>query len=165
MALRQIRKEGDEILRKNARTVKEITPAILTLLDDMAETLHSVDGVGLAAPQVGVLRRVVVVEHEDEFYEMINPEIIEREGTQTSNEACLSVPGQCGNIERPMKVVVKAQNRHGEEFTVEGEEFMASVFCHELDHLDGILYIDNATNIETLTEEKMEKRRQERANR
>ncbi|MCL2571489.1 MAG: peptide deformylase [Defluviitaleaceae bacterium] len=147
MALRQLRFEGDEILRKKAKPVKKIDEKIITLLDDMRETLHDRNGVGLAAPQIGVLKRIAIVENEDEFYEFINPEIIASEGTQISNEACLSVPGRQGDIERPMKITVEALNRDGETFQVEAEEYMASVFCHEFDHLDGVLYLDRAENI------------------
>jgi len=147
MALRQLRLDGDAILRKKAKPVKEIDEKILALLDDMQETLHDKNGVGLAAPQIGVLKRVAIVEHEDDLYEMINPEIIESEGIQTCEEACLSVPGYRGDIERPMQITVEAQNRNGESFTVTVEEYLASVFCHELDHLDGILYLDKATNV------------------
>jgi len=147
MALRQLRTEGDAILRKKTKPVNEINEKILDLLDDMLETLHDTNGVGLAAPQVGVLKRVAIVEHEDELTELINPVIIESEGTQTCDEACLSVPGYHGDIERPMKITVEALNRNGESFTVEAEEYMASVFCHEIDHLDGVLYLDKATNV------------------
>lgn len=162
MAIRQMRKQGDDILSKKAKPVTEITPAILTLLDDMAETLQLHEGVGLAAPQVGMLKRIAIVSHEEEFYELINPEIISQEGTQTVNEACLSVDGLCGDLERPMKVVVKATDRHGEEYFVEAEEFMASVFCHELDHLEGILYSDKATNMRPLDEEERAERKRRR---
>jgi len=162
MGLKQIRQQDDAILTKKAKIVKEITPSILTLLDDMKETMDSVNGVGIAAPQVGILKRLVVIASEDEFYELINPEILESEGTQTCNEACLSIAGLCGDVERPMKVTVKATNRQGEEFTVVAEEYMASVFCHELDHLDGILYIDKATNVKPLDEEEREERRERR---
>ena len=147
MALRQLRLDGDAILRKKAKPVKEISEKTLALLDDMRETLHDRNGVGLAAPQIGVLKRVAIVEYEDDFYEMINPVILESEGTQTCDEACLSVPGYHGDIERPMKIIVEAQDRYGERFTVAAEEYLASVFCHELDHLDGVLYLDRATNV------------------
>ena len=147
MALRQIRTEGDDILRKKAKPVKEINQNILTLLDDMLETLHEKNGVGLAAPQVGILKRIAIVEHEDEFFELINPVIIAQEGTQNSDEACLSVPGVHGDIERPLSVTVEAQDRHGESFTVTAEDYLAAVFCHELDHLDGVLYLDAAKNV------------------
>jgi len=147
---------GDEILRKKAKPVKEINANIITLLDDMRETLAERNGVGLAAPQVGVLRRIAIVDHEEQFYEMINPVIIESEGTQSCDEACLSVPGYHGDIDRPMSITVEALNRDGESFTVTAEEYLASVFCHELDHLDGILYTDNATNIRVIEKEEDE---------
>jgi len=147
MGLRQLRTEGDEILRKKAKPVKEINEKIIALLDDMRETLIEKNGVGLAAPQVGVLKRVAIVEYEDDFYELINPVIIASEDTQTCDEACLSVPGYHGDIERPLSITVEAMNRDGETFTVTVEEYLASVFCHELDHLDGVLYLDKATNV------------------
>jgi len=147
MALRQLRLDGDAILRKKAKPVKEINEKILGLLDDMRETLHDKNGVGLAAPQIGVLKRVAIVEHEDELYEMINPVILESQGTQICDEGCLSVPGYHGDIERPMKITVEAQNRHGDSFSITVDEYLASVFCHELDHLDGVLYLDKATNV------------------
>ncbi|MCL2527278.1 MAG: peptide deformylase [Defluviitaleaceae bacterium] len=147
MGLRQLRMEGDDILRQKAKPVAGINEKILTLLDDMRETLQETNGVGLAAPQVGVLRRVVVVELEDEYYELINPAIIASEGTQTCDEACLSVPGYQGDIERPMNITVEATNRDGEIYTIDAEEYLASILCHELDHLDGVLYIDSASNI------------------
>lgn len=162
MAIRQIRKEGDEILSKKAKPVKEITPNIIALLDDMKETLTAIDGVGLAAPQIGMLKRVALVSHEDETYELINPEVIETEGDQVCNEACLSVPGRSGDIKRPFKITVKALNREGEEYTVTVDDFMASVFCHELDHLDGKLFLENATNIQFITEEQLAERKRER---
>jgi len=162
MGLKQIRMRGDEILTKKAKPVKEITPTILQLLDDMKETLDAMDGVGIAAPQVGVLRRMALVSLEDEFYELINPEIIETEGEQICNEACLSVVQLCGDLPRPMRVVVRATNRHGEEYTIEGEDYMASILCHELDHLDGVLFIDKAENIRALEEEEREERKERR---
>ncbi|MCL2373199.1 MAG: peptide deformylase [Defluviitaleaceae bacterium] len=165
MALRQIRQEGDEILRKKARPVKEINANIISLLDDMMETLVECDGVGIAAPQIGVLKRVAIVSHEGETYELINPEVLEIEGSQACNEACLSVPNKCGDIERPLAITVKALNRHGEEYTVKAEEFMASVFCHELDHLDGVLFIDNAVNICPLDREELAERKRRRRER
>ena len=146
MAILKIIKKDDPVLRKRSRPVEQITPRILTLLDDMKDTLHKAQGVGLAAPQVGVLRRVVLVEVEpDELIELINPEIVyESEERQQELEGCLSVPGEWGITDRPMKVRVRAQNRYGEWFEVEGEELKARAFCHELDHLDGILYTDHA---------------------
>lgn len=148
MAILNIVKEGDPVLRGKCRTVDEITPRIITLLDDMTETLHDADGCGLAAPQVGVRRRVVIVEVEDgETIEMINPEIIEREGKQCEIEGCLSLPGKWGYTDRPMSVTVKALDRHGKEFTVSGSGLKARAFCHEIDHLDGILYTDHAVRM------------------
>jgi peptide deformylase len=147
MALRQIRLYGDDILKKKAKPVKKINPNILELLDDMVETLREKNGLGLAAPQVGVLRRVAVVIFEDTVYEMINPVIVGSEGVQRRNEACLSVPGKSGDIDRPLQVKVEATDRYGEPFTVVGEELLAVAICHELDHLDGILILDRAVEI------------------
>jgi len=165
MAIRQVRINGDEILTKKARPVADITPAMHELLDDMLETLRAKDAVGLAAPQVGVLRRIVVVEFDEELYELINPEILASDGSQVCNEACLSVPGKCGDIERPFKVTVRALNRHGEEVTVTVDDFVASAFCHEIDHLNGVLFLDNATNVQFITNEQAEERRKLRRNR
>jgi len=165
LAIRQVRINGDEILKKAARPVTDITPAMHELLDDMLETLRAKDAVGLAAPQVGVLRRIVVVEFEEELYELINPEILSQNGSQICNEACLSVPGRCGDIERPFEVTVRALNRHGEEITVTVDDFVASAFCHEIDHLNGILFLDNATNVQFITNEQAEERRKLRRNR
>lgn len=149
MAIRNIVKEGDPVLRGKCRPVEEITPRILTLLDDMRETLADADGVGLAAPQVGVRRRVVIVVNEkDEMIELINPEIIEQSGHQRDLEGCLSVPGRWGYTNRPMHVTVRAQDREGKTFTVSGSGLTARAFCHELDHLDGILFIDHAEECE-----------------
>ena len=154
MALLNIFKEGDPILRKKCREVTEINDRIKTLLDDMAETLHKAEGVGLAAPQVGILRRVVIVETEPgEIIELINPVIIETEGEQEEQEGCLSVPGLWGITKRPEKVTVKALDRNGKEFTVTGEGLKARAFCHELDHLDGILFTDIATEVHEVGEE------------
>jgi peptide deformylase len=165
MAIRQIRLQGDEMLHKKARPVTNITPAMHDLLDDMLETLRAKDAVGIAAPQVGVLRRIVVVEFEEELYELINPEIMAAEGLQVCNEACLSVPGRSGDIERPFEVTVRAQNRHGEEYYVDADEFLASAICHEIDHLEGVLFIDSATNVQFITNEQAEERRKLRKNR
>ena len=147
MAILNILKEGDETLRKKCRRVEEITPRIIQLLDDMHQTLETAQGVGLAAPQVGVLRRIVIVEIDDKKYEMINPEIIATKGKQEEIEACLSVPEKYGSVVRPAWVKVRATDRNGNVYEVEGEELMARCFCHELDHLDGILYIDKATEM------------------
>ena len=150
MAKLKIVKVGDDVLRKRCRPVDEITPKILTLLDDMAETMRAAEGVGLAAPQVGVLRRVVVIEVEEgKLIELINPRIIAYSGEQEGQEGCLSVPGKWGITKRPMHVTVRALDRHGKEFDITGSELLAKAFCHEIDHLDGKLYTDIATNIET----------------
>ncbi len=155
MALLNIIKKGDDTLRKVCRPVEKITPRILTLLDDMRDTLIDSDGVGLAAPQVGILRRIALVidtNDNDKIYELINPEIIEREGEQEEMEGCLSVPGEWAITHRPMKVTVKALDRNGNSFTVSGEGLTARCFCHELDHLDGKLFIDEAVHILTKEE-------------
>ena len=145
MAKLKILKVGDPTLRKVCRPVDTVTPRIRTLLDDMIETMRAADGVGLAAPQVGVLRRVVVIETPDEcLVELINPKIIAFSGEQESEEGCLSVPGRWGTTRRPMHVTVRAMNRQGETFDVTGSGLLAKAFCHEIDHLDGKLYIDCA---------------------
>ena len=150
MAKLKIVKVGDDILRKKCRPVEEITPKITQLLDDMIETMREAQGVGLAAPQVGILRRIVVIEVEEgTVIELINPKIIAYAGEQDGTEGCLSVPGKWGMVKRPMHVTVRATNRHGEEFELNGSELLARAICHELDHLDGRLYIDIARNIET----------------
>lgn len=142
MALRQIVKIGEPVLRKKSKVVKEINDKLIDLLDDMADTMYEADGVGLAAPQVGILKRVVVVDIGDGLIELINPEIIEAEGEYLDNEGCLSVPGESGDVLRPYRVKVRALNRFGETIEIEGEELLARAFCHEIDHLDGILYVD-----------------------
>lgn len=144
MALRNIRTNGDEILRKKCRAVEKITDREITLIKDMKETMYKAQGVGIAAPQVGVLKRIFVVDVEngDGAITFINPEIIETEGIQKDYEGCLSVPGESGEVERPYKVKVKALNEQGEEFVLEAEELLARAICHENDHLDGILFID-----------------------
>lgn len=144
MAKLHILKEGDETLRKISRPVTEITPRILTLLDDMAQTMRDANGCGLAAVQVGVLRRVVVIECEEgKLIELINPEIVEASGEQEEAEGCLSIPGQYGITHRPKHVKVRAMDRKGETVEYEGEDLLARAFCHELDHLDGVLFTDN----------------------
>ena len=153
MAIRNIRVDDDPILRKKSRPVTEFNERLFDLLDDMKETMYKSGGVGLAAPQVGVLRRVVVMdvsEDRNEFIELINPEITFEEGTQTGSEGCLSLPGLCGIVTRPMTVKVKAQNREGKWCLYKGEELKARCFCHEIDHLDGILYKDKLDKCESL---------------
>ena len=141
MAKLKIVKIGDEVLNKECRPVDKITPRVLTLLDDMVQTMRAANGVGLAAPQVGVLRRIVVIEVEPgQVLELINPKIIAYAGEQEGLEGCLSLPGQWGIVKRPMHVTVRALNRHGEEVEYTGSELLARCFCHELDHLDGKLY-------------------------
>ncbi len=142
MATRLVRTSEDEILRKKCKSVGEINDRILTLLDDMAETMYAANGVGLAAPQVGVLRRVVVIDVGEGLIELINPVIIEQSGAQCGNEGCLSVPGKQGQVTRPERVRVEATDRDGDRFVMEGEGLLARAFCHEIDHLDGILYTD-----------------------
>lgn len=136
------KKDNEEFLRKKSREVAEITPRILTLLDDMVETMREANGCGLAAVQVGVLRRVVVIETEEGLFEFINPKIIAMSGMQTSEEGCLSVPGEWGMTNRPEHVTVRALNRKGEVIEVTGHGLLAKAMCHEIDHLDGILYVD-----------------------
>ena len=145
MAKLKIVKHGDETLRKVCRPVDQITPRVITLLDDMIETMRDADGCGLAAPQVGILRRIAVIEVEaGEVIELINPKIIAHSGKQQEAEGCLSVPGRWGITNRPMHVTVKALNRDGEEVTYTGKELLARAFCHELDHLEGKLFTDHA---------------------
>ena len=155
MALRNIVLQGDEVLTKVCRPVTEFNDRLHTLLDDMTETLLDSGGVGLAAPQVGILRRVCVVQNEDdEIIELINPEIIETEGEETALEGCLSVPGKYGLVKRPYYVKVRAQDRYGDWFEAEGEELIGRCFCHENDHLDGIVYTQVMDRF--LTEEELE---------
>ncbi|MCQ2451183.1 MAG: peptide deformylase [Clostridia bacterium] len=146
MAKRNIVKLGDDILRKVCRTQLNFDERLHQILDDMAETMYAADGVGLAAPQVGLLRRFCIVDVGDGIVELINPVIIEKEGTQTGDEGCLSIPGKSAAVTRPMKVTVRAQDRNGKNIIVSGEGLKARAFCHEIDHLDGILYIDKKEN-------------------
>lgn len=154
MALRNIVTVGDSVLNKVCRPVTKFDRRLHLLLDDMAETLLDANGVGLAAPQVGVLRRVVLVDTGEEILELINPEIIRSSGEQTGVEGCLSVPGKYGIVTRPNVVAVRAQDRFGEWFEAEGEELIARCFCHELAHLDGQLYTEVAERM--LTAEELE---------
>ena len=145
MAKLKILKVGDNALRQVCRPVDAITPRILTLLDDMVETMRAADGVGLAAPQVGILRRIVVIEVEPgQVLELINPKIIAFSGEQDGQEGCLSVPGRWGMVKRPQHVTVRAMNRKGETVEINGHDLLARCFCHELDHLDGHLYTERA---------------------
>ena len=145
MAIRNIRilgEEGDDVLKKAAKEVKEVTPRIKELIADMFDTMHDAFGVGLAAPQVGVRKKVVVIEIEEVPYVLINPVILEVSGEQTGPEGCLSVPGKTGTVTRPNYVKVKAFNEDMEEYIIEGTELLARCLCHEIDHLDGIMYVD-----------------------
>ncbi len=143
MAILKIVKFGDELLRKVSRPVTEITPRITTLLDDMIETMRHAEGCGLAAPQVGVLRRIAVIEVEEgKVIELINPKIIAYSGKQEEAEGCLSNPGNYSIVRRPAAVTVRALNRNGEEFEITGHELLARAICHECDHLDGKLFTD-----------------------
>lgn len=154
MALRNIVKDGDDVLNKKCRPVTKFDARLTMLLDDMAETMHNANGVGLAAPQVGILRRVAVIDIGEGVIELVNPQIIAFSGTQEGNEGCLSFPGQWGIVKRPNYVKVKAQDRNGEEFTIDGKELLARAFCHELDHLDGVVFKSVAERM--LTPEEIE---------
>ena len=151
MAIRKILKIGDETLRKHARPVTEVDRRTRQLLDDMAETMYAADGAGLAAPQVGILRRVVVIDVGEGLIELVNPEIVASEGEQHQAEGCLSVPGKQGVVARPAKVTVRALNGRGKPGEIVGAGFLATALCHEIDHLDGVLYVDKL--IEELPEE------------
>lgn len=146
MALREIVKIGDEILRKRCRPVTSFDEKLWTLLDDMTETMNASEGAGLAGPQVGMLRRVCVINVRDSHgnIELVNPEITEAVGSQTGGEGCLSLPGEWREVERPATVTVKAQDRNGNEFTLMGTGLLARAICHEVDHLDGVLFVDKA---------------------
>lgn len=147
MAIREIRKDSDEVLRKISKKVDNIDDRIVTLLDDMAETMRAAEGVGLAAPQVGILRRVVVIDVGDGLIELINPVMVYEKGEQCKEEGCLSIPGKSGIVKRPERVIVRAQNRKGETFEITGEDLLAVALCHEIDHLNGILFTDKAITI------------------
>ena len=153
MALRNIVTDEDPFLKKKSRVVTEITPRIRTLVEDMIETMHEADGVGIAAPQVGVLRRVAVVEVEDQ-YVLINPVITEMEGDQFNEEACLSVPGRAGKVHRPTRVVCECIDLDGKPQTYEVEGLTAVCFCHEIDHLEGVVFTSRAERM--LSEEELE---------
>ena len=154
MAKLKILTAGDPVLRQTAAEVTKIDKKLIKLLKDMAETMYAADGVGLAAPQVGILRRVVVVDIGEGLIEMINPVIVYAKGEQTNAEGCLSVPGKSGTVTRPEKVIVRAKNRHGEEFEIAGEELLAIAFCHEIDHLDGTVYTDKVIEfVDVINEE------------
>lgn len=159
MAVRQIRVIGDDLLKKKSREVTEIDDKIRQLLDDMLDTLHQTgDGIGLAAPQVGVLKRVIVVDLSNEEegvgpYKLINPVIIKRKGEQVCREGCLSIPGKLGDVTRPKEVTVEALNENGEKVVLKAKDLLAVVLCHEIDHLDGVLFVDRATELFDADEE------------
>lgn len=142
MAIRNLRFGGDAILRKTSKEVKEVTPKVKELIDDMLETMYESNGVGLAAVQVGILKRIVVIDVGEGPLVMINPQVIKTEGTQTGDEGCLSVPGKAGQVTRPMQVTVRYMDEDGETYELEGEALLARAICHECDHLDGKLYVD-----------------------
>ena len=146
MAIRNIVKEGDPILRKTSRSVLQFDDRLAQLLDDMLDTMYDAEGVGLAGPQVGILKRVCVIDIGEGPIELVNPVIEKEEGEQFEVEGCLSLPGQSGVTKRPMKVTVRAQNRKGESYILSGEGLLARAFCHEIDHLNGILYKDKLVN-------------------
>lgn len=147
MAIRNILKRGDELLTKKCRPVEQFDARLHQLLDDMAQTMYAADGAGLAAPQVGILKRVVVIDAGDGLIELVNPEIIEEKGEQREAEGCLSCPGIWGIVRRPQKVKVRAFDRNGKEFTMSGKDLLAKAFCHEIDHLDGILFVDKMEEV------------------
>ena len=148
MAIRKIIQLGDETLRKKSFEVPEINAKVIQLLDDMKDTLKKAKGAGLAAVQVGVLKRIFIVDVEEGYFEFVNPIIMSTSGKQFGREGCLSVRGKWGDVERPNRVVVKAQDRYGKYFTITAKELFARAVCHENDHLNGVLYIDKATSIE-----------------
>ena len=145
--IREIIKQGDEVLRKKCHKQEKFDVKLHSLLDDMYETMVEANGVGLAGPQVGILRRIAVIDVGDGKIELINPEIIKTSGEQTGEEGCLSCPGVWGEVKRPMKVTVKAQDRFGKEFKVKGTELLARALCHEIDHLDGTLFVDKIEEV------------------
>ncbi len=157
MAIRDIvTGSNNEALRKKSRDVKKISSRTLQLLDDMKETLHHDQGVGLAAPQVGVLRRIAIVEYEDQFFEIINPVICKKAGEEIDDEGCLSVPGIRGTVKRPKQITVEYLDRDGKEEVVELEDTLARIFCHEIDHLDGVLFVDKMEKETTMDYEPQE---------
>lgn len=149
MAIRNIREIGDSVLTKVSREVKQVDKRLRVLIDDMLDTLYDAEGVGLAAPQIGVLKRLVVIDISEGSKDpiiLINPEIIESDGSQIGDEGCLSVPGKVGTVDRPNYVKVKAYDRYMKEFTIEGTELLARALCHEIDHLNGILYVERVAD-------------------
>ncbi len=164
MALRTIREYGDDVLERKCKEVKEVTPRIRELVEDMLETMYEANGVGLAAPQVGILKRIVVIDvspEADSPIIMINPEIIEADGEQTGYEGCLSIPGKSGIVTRPNHVRAKAYDLDMKEFEIEGEELLARAICHELDHLDGHMYVEKVEGELVDNEELMQESEEE----
>lgn len=158
MAIRKIREEGDPLLRKKSREIEKIDDRVKELLDDMYDTLKdSQDGVGLAAPQVGVLKRAIVIDLSDEGgegpFKLVNPKIVKRKGEQVCREGCLSVPGILGDVIRPAEIIVEAINEKGEKVRIKAKDILAVVFCHEIDHLDGVLFVDKATDLYEVEDE------------
>ncbi|MDA8212831.1 MAG: peptide deformylase [Clostridia bacterium] len=147
MAVYKVVEIGDPVLKEVAKPVPKINENILKLLQNMADTMYAAEGVGLAAPQIGISKRVIVIDVGEGLIEMINPEIIAQEGLQTDTEGCLSIPGMLGEVPRAGRVVVKGLNRHGQEYAVEAEALLARAFQHEIDHLEGILFVDKATSV------------------
>ena len=148
MALREIRKKGDEVLYKECKEVKSFDEKLAILLDDMYDTMKAADGVGLAAPQVGILKRCAVIDIGEGKIELVNPVVIKKSGSQIGSEGCLSVPGVYGEVERPQKVTVEAFDRYGKKFTIDGEDLLARAFCHEIEHLSGKLFLDKVIRFE-----------------
>lgn len=166
MAIRMVRENGDEVLRKKARKVEAVDDKIRELLDDMVETLHAYNGVGLAAPQVGILKRVVVIDLYDDKgpIKLVNPKIVKQKGEQEVEEGCLSFPNQFAKIIRPAEVIIEALNENGKKIKIKGEGLLAQALSHELDHLDGVLFVDKIIpgTLEYVTEEKKEERKKEK---
>ncbi|MBP5384894.1 MAG: peptide deformylase [Lachnospiraceae bacterium] len=157
MALRTIREIGDDVLNKVCKEVTEMTPRIATLIDDMFETMYEADGVGLAAPQVGILKRIAVIDVGEDPIVLINPRIVATDGEQTGQEGCLSVPGKCGDVTRPNYVKVVSLDRDMKPIEIEGTELLARAMCHEIDHLDGKLFVDKVIGeLRVVTEEEEE---------
>lgn len=164
MALRTIREYGDDVLERRCKEVKEVTPRIRELVEDMLETMYDANGVGLAAPQVGILKRIVVIDvspEADDPIVMINPEILETSGEQTGYEGCLSIPGKSGVVTRPNYVKAKAFDLDMNEYVIEGEELLARAICHELDHLDGHMYVEKVEGELVDNEELMQEQESE----
>lgn len=152
MAVYQVVTLPDPILRQKAQVVEKITPGVLRVLDNMRDTMYAADGVGLAAPQIGISKRIIVVDPGDQLYEIVNPEILSREGEQTAQEGCLSVPDMVGWVTRSQTITLKGMNRDGEKIEIEVSDILARIFQHEIDHLDGVLFPDIATKMQRESE-------------